>query len=313
MHRIGHRRHSFIMTRNRNNNGGTHRPNSGQSITISQGVTSEWIKSFYQNYDCSKHRAACAACQKREPFDGDEFSSCAGCQVSVYCSRECQKAHWKDHKEFCQANRCTEENSHFKKALRNMKKFQGLYYPLIELMIHLRLALLAKELDLDLDTIQNTHTINLILSDIPEDMTDAKKPRIMVRHLETKAFADLLETDRLSFEETRGEIMDQGFVVSYTFVYPCLDVGTCYSWKQSCIHSRDPFYYFRRYDKREMLQKIIWLTEGINGMAKGTRPDIYKEVKRFLKEDGGRHSTNEDDSSESVRSNRKKNRNRRAR
>ncbi|KAK1748699.1 hypothetical protein QTG54_000638 [Skeletonema marinoi] len=270
MHRIGHRRHSFIMTRNRNNNGGTHRPNSGQSITISQGVTSEWIKSFYQNYDCSKHRAACAACQKREPFDGDEFSSCAGCQVSVYCSRECQKAHWKDHKEFCQANRCTEENSHFKKALRNMKKFQGLYYPLIELMIHLRLALLAKELDLDLDTIQNTHTINLILSDIPEEMTDAKKPRIMVRHLETKAFADLLETDRLSFEETRGEIMDQG----------------------------------------EKCSEDIWLTEGINGMAKGTRPDIYKEVKRFLKEDGGRHSTNEDDSSESgsVRSNRKKNR-----
>lgn len=125
MHR--HRRHSFIMTRNRNNNGGTHRPNSGQSITISQGVTSEWIKSFYQNYDCSKHRAACAACQKREPFDGDEFSSCAGCQVSVYCSRECQKAHWKDHKEFCQANRCTEENSHFKKALRNMKKYVFLH------------------------------------------------------------------------------------------------------------------------------------------------------------------------------------------
>jgi hypothetical protein len=66
-----------------------------------------------------------------------------------------------------------------------------------------------------------------------------------------------------------------------------------------------------------MLQKIIWLTEGINGMAKGTRPDIYKEVKRFLKEDGGRHNkgTNEDDSSEggSVRSNRKKNRNRRGR
>ena len=180
-------------------------------------------------------------------------------------------------------------------------------------MIHLRLALLAKELNLDLDTIQNTHTINLILSDIPEDMTDAKKPRIMVRHLETKAFADLLETDRLSFEETRGEIMDKGFVVSYTFVYHCLDVGTCYSWKQSCIHSRDPFYYFRRYDKREMLQKIIWLTEGINGMAKGTRPDIYKEVKRFLKEDGGRHTNTEDDSSESVRSNRKKNRNRRAR
>ena len=174
-------------------------------------------------------------------------------------------------------------------------------------MIHLRFALLSKELDVEMDTIQNTHTLNLVLADIPDDVTAATKPRIMVRNMSTVPFAELNEVDRLSFEETRGELMDQGFVVSYTFVYPVPEYGTCYTWKQSCLHSRDPFYYFRRYDKREMLQKIIWLTEGINGMAKGTRPDIYKEVKLFLKEDGGRHLKGSGSSSaESERARRKK-------
>ena len=113
----------LTMTRNRNRNGGTYRPDSGKSLVIASGVTSEWIKPFYENYDCSKHRAECAACQKKEEFYAEEeFNACAGCQISLYCSRECQKAHWKEHKEFCKANRCTEDNAHYKKSLRKMKK-----------------------------------------------------------------------------------------------------------------------------------------------------------------------------------------------
>jgi hypothetical protein len=113
------------MTRNRNNNGGTYRPNSGKSIVIASGVTAEWIRPFYQNYDCSKNRAECAACGKKEPFyaeDDEEFNACAGCHCVLYCSRECQKADWKMHKELCQKNRCTTDNANYKKALRKMKK-----------------------------------------------------------------------------------------------------------------------------------------------------------------------------------------------
>lgn len=302
------------MTRNRNP-----QPNpnaSNKSLVISSGVTSDWIKSFYENYDCSKHRAACAACQKRELFDGEEFLGCSGCQVSVYCSRECQKAHWKRHKEFCKMNSCTEDSAHFKMTLRKMKKFKGMYYPLIELMIHLRFALLAKELDVDLDSIPGTHTMHLVLADIPDDMVDAKKPRIIIKNLEPVPIAALSEKARKEFIEKCDRLLKEGHVVNYSFVYPCFDAGKCYSWSQSCLHSRDPFFYFRRYDKLEMLEKILWLTQGINGMAKGIRPDLYKEVKRFLKEDGGRHMKGADDDKNSSegggggRSNKKKNRGR---
>lgn len=198
--------------------------------------------------------------------------------------------------------------SNFFVSAHYLYRFKAWYYPLIELMIHLRFALLSKEVGVEMDTIQNTHTLNLVLEDIPDDVKGATKPRIIVKNMSTVPFAALNEVDRLSFEETRGELMDQGFVVSYTFVYPVPEFGTVYTWKQSCLHSRDPFYYFRRYDKREMLQKIIWLTEGINGMAKGTRPDIYKEVKLFLKEDGGRHLKGNGSVNAEEKARRKKNR-----
>lgn len=299
------------MTRNRYNSGATRKQ---KSLVISSGVTAEWISSFYANYDSTRHKAACSECNKREAFDGEEFMGCAGCEATVYCSRECQKAHWKKHKAFCTTNKCTDDTKEFKVTLRKLKKFQGLFYPLIELMIHLRFALRSKELNVDLDSMPSTHTVYMHLGDIPEDNKDAKKPRICIKSLEPIAVADMDARSRAKFEGSRRRLSHEGHVVSYTLVYPCLQEGKCYTWTQSCIHRRDPFYYFRRYDKQEMLEKIVWLTQGINGMAKGTRPDLYKEVKKFLKEEGrhlrGANPDSVDNGSGSGKSNKNLGRNR---
>lgn len=283
------------MTRNRHGFNGA--PRKKEEIVISEGVTPEWIEPFYAGYDVDKHKARCAACNKPELFDGDgdeEFLACSGCHGTVYCSRECQKAHWKDHKTFCQMHSCDEDAKFFKTTLRKLKKFQGLYYPLIELMIHLRFALLSKELNVDLDSIPSTHIVYMHLADIPADNKDAKRPRICISGLEPKTISDLEEDSRNKILKTRDRLKDQGHVVSYTFVYPCFEVGKCYKSSQYCLHSRDPFYYFRRYDKLEILQKVTWLIQGINGMAKGQRPDIYTIVKKFMKEDGGRYLKGEE-------------------
>ena len=40
--------------------------------------------------------AMCANCRAIEPVGGDiKFSICTWCQVARYCSRDCQKSHWK--------------------------------------------------------------------------------------------------------------------------------------------------------------------------------------------------------------------------
>lgn len=41
--------------------------------------------------------AECDQCHKHT----DQLRRCSGCQAAWYCSRECQKQHWSQHKRFC--------------------------------------------------------------------------------------------------------------------------------------------------------------------------------------------------------------------
>ena len=42
----------------------------------------------------------CGCCGASEA-DGVSFSFCSRCKFIVYCSKECQKEHWKKHKTIC--------------------------------------------------------------------------------------------------------------------------------------------------------------------------------------------------------------------
>lgn len=49
----------------------------------------------------------CAQCSKTAAdLNGANFSRCSKCRQTLYCNRDCQKAHWKTHKKVCasQAN-----------------------------------------------------------------------------------------------------------------------------------------------------------------------------------------------------------------
>jgi hypothetical protein len=44
----------------------------------------------------------CAACCKAGGTDSGNLKSCSSCHEVQYCSRECQRKHWKVHKPHCQ-------------------------------------------------------------------------------------------------------------------------------------------------------------------------------------------------------------------
>jgi len=46
----------------------------------------------------------CAACNKTNTDSAVPLKRCAKCQITLYCSRDCQKADWKNHKKVCATN-----------------------------------------------------------------------------------------------------------------------------------------------------------------------------------------------------------------
>ncbi|GFH52347.1 hypothetical protein CTEN210_08823 [Chaetoceros tenuissimus] len=55
----------------------------------------------------NRHSASCQNCSKNGTEVGHELSLCSKCKRAAYCSRECQVAHWPNHREFCR-QRCAE-------------------------------------------------------------------------------------------------------------------------------------------------------------------------------------------------------------
>jgi hypothetical protein len=47
--------------------------------------------------------ANCKKCDKSEEKSGD-MKKCSQCKAVFYCNRECQKAHWKEHKKHCRGS-----------------------------------------------------------------------------------------------------------------------------------------------------------------------------------------------------------------
>ena len=66
--------------------------------------------------NCSPDTKVCNNCSTPESSEGtSKLSACARCGIAVYCSRDCQRAHWKaNHKQHCviKAERSPKQHHH---------------------------------------------------------------------------------------------------------------------------------------------------------------------------------------------------------
>jgi len=77
------------------------------SMMHDEAIDTTW-RYYRKNVKCwSKYPLACINCGKFEEKEGRKHNQCSACMNALYCSRECQRSHWKQHKADCKAySRC---------------------------------------------------------------------------------------------------------------------------------------------------------------------------------------------------------------
>jgi len=74
----------------------------GMSMVKILKMSDEEIWKYLDYHRTVKSGPRCKYCHIEETETREKFQLCGRCQDAVYCSRECQKADWKEHKKVCE-------------------------------------------------------------------------------------------------------------------------------------------------------------------------------------------------------------------
>jgi len=221
----------------------------------------------------------CSFCRKDEP-DDQEFGECTGCRLVLYCSKECQRSDWKQHKVECR--KCDDEQTAalHKKVSWRLDQFYAFYSPFIHKLVLDMYRLFNKELDAG-DVLFPADTfVDIHLADLPRS---AKRPRYYIKEVRV---AKMLG-NKFQAMSARTKPLERG----YAYVHACLTYK--YGREHESISSYSQFQYhvssaelrrIKRSTKEAYAEKVGEHVNYINDIAKGENPRHYKIIKEILKE-----------------------------
>jgi hypothetical protein len=245
-------------------------------------VTPEIIRSLYK--ESLGMNIKCETCGASEPLDA-EFSRCAACQVTPYCSRTCQVTNWKaSHKVTCQKNLGNNEaHTMMQQLTRKLDKLSYTFGPMMAIACSMKFSIGNLN---DSKVSPRTHVCKIHLSDLPKDVT-AFKPRLHIDKIELELMTDLPGGHLRNLQDGFRHYPNSTKVMAYFLVYPVAQGKRPFLRPVMASYQDNPFEHSKKKLKnmtaaqRSDLPELVdcWL-DAMNEMVQKKRPDLFAAAKR---------------------------------
>jgi ribosomal protein L40E len=258
---------------------------AAQEVTMNV-ITPATIREVYR--ESFGAHTKCENCGAREPLDA-EFATCGKCQTSPYCSRACQKTHWKaTHKQVCDGGLFTEEaHKLIARLTRRLDRVAHVYGPMISMACSMKFSIHNLN---DSKVSPRTHVMMVYLSDTPSpsDPSDANakavKRILQIDKVDLKPMTELPSGHLKNLQDGLKFYQDTSKVMAYFLVYET--AGGPFLRPIMSSYQDNPFE-----DSKKRLKKMsvakrntvsnvseAWI-QAINDMATGKRPDLFAAAK----------------------------------
>jgi hypothetical protein len=247
-------------------------------------ITPAKIRELYSTFDA---HIKCGNCGAREPLDA-EFATCGKCQTIPYCSRACQKTHWKAHKQVCSGDLFTEEtNKLIARVARRLERVAHVYGPMISRACSMKFSIHNLN---NSKVSPRTHVMMVCMSDTPSppDPSDANakavKRILQIDKVDLKPMTELPSGHLKNLQDGLKFYQDTSKVMAYFLVYETS--GGPFLRPIMSSYQDNPFE-----DSKKRLKKMsaaerntvsnvseAWI-QAINDMAIGKRPDLFAAAK----------------------------------
>ena len=162
---------------------------------------------------------------------------------------------------------------------RRVCKFYHLFDPMLDFLLVNRYAMFNKQRNIDVETIPTDHIIVIHLADLP---SDAIVPRLRIHKLEPRAVVDLNDAERAMLDNDLSAQKPEEYRLAHLVSY-ILPGGHTWTAVRTNSFDFNPLI-LGRAGHRTLLERLIGYSQGINEIARGDRPDIYKMIKTQMKD-----------------------------
>jgi hypothetical protein len=232
------------------------------------------VLDLYERHDTMLPALHCRFCGKSETMN-ESFGECGACgSHAVYCSKQCQKADWKEHKKVCRKVHEGEKKEE-RRLDKRFDRFVHLYGQLLHCAITDMYAKKAKELGIDSETISNSYIVTVYLTDL--------SPKTAVRPYLHLSSIDINEQEDQSEEAKRLINTCNARRPNATFRYAITHEG----YKGRCMHYGIPvdkeFDYLVEYCNASKIDESMDVKiHTINQLAAGWHPSLYNAIVKTL-------------------------------